>query len=97
MIASRERIHRRLLTVVGVLDLLFGLWVLSGDPTGSWGLAVGAIGLGLVFLIAANRDPAQPFRWSVSSLYRLGAGRLSLAALLGMCFLARLIVRLIGR
>ncbi len=97
MITSRAQTHTRLLVVVGILDILFGLWVLSSDPTGSWWLAVVSIGFGLVFLMAANRSAARPYQWSISSLHRLGLTRVSLVAMLGLCFLARLAVRLMGR
>ena len=97
MTTSRAQTHTRLLVAVGILDILFGLWVFSGDPTGSWWLAAGAIGFGLVFLAAANRSAARPYQWSIASLHRLGLTRVSLVAMLGLCFLVRLAVRLMGR
>ncbi len=97
MIEQRERVPAGLLTAVGIFDVLLGFWFLASDATLLWWLGAGLMGLGLFFLATANRDKLQALPGFWSSLTRLGLGRLSLVALLGICLLARLLFRAVGR
>ena len=97
MIERRERVPSGLLTAVGLLDVLLGFWFLASDATVLWWLGAGLMGLGAFLLATAHRDKIQAFPRLSASLTRLGLGRLSLVALLGICLLARLLFRAAGR
>lgn len=94
--ATSSRRHDGLLTAVGLVDILIGLWLI-GEPWGAlrWlGVAVLLVG---VFLVAGgNRGLFGRLPLRSSALLQLGAGRIWMLVLTGLCLISRAILRMFG-
>lgn len=94
--ADRRRTREGLLSAVGVLDILIGLWLI-GEP---WALLAWSGGLllavGVLLLVAGNLRVLRSLSWRTSALVQFGFGRLTLLVLTGLCLASRFILRAFG-